>query len=76
MAVNPDEDEALWKRRFEAFALVRLMGLLLLFGGLAVALKNPLGDEIPWLGAVLALVGAGVLLLGPRTLKRRWEAEE
>ncbi|MCM8558469.1 hypothetical protein [Sphingomicrobium sediminis] len=75
MAMTPEEDERLWKRRFEAFALVRLLGLILTFGGMVVALKNPWGPEYPAIGAVIGVFGIAVLLGGPKLLKRKWDKE-
>ncbi|MCJ7420847.1 hypothetical protein [Sphingomicrobium astaxanthinifaciens] len=74
--MTPSEDDALWKRRFEAFALVRLSGLVFLFGGLMVALKNPFGEEFPVIGTLLAISGAADLLFGPRLLKKIWAEED
>ncbi|WP_265587819.1 hypothetical protein [Sphingomicrobium arenosum] len=75
MTVEP-QDEALWKRRFEAFALVRLSGAIFVLGGLMVAFKNPLGDEYPVIGALLALSGAADLIFGPRMLRKIWAEQD
>ncbi|MCJ8191518.1 hypothetical protein [Sphingomicrobium aestuariivivum] len=75
--MTPTDDEDLqWKKRFEAFALVRLSGLIFLFGGIMVALKNPFGDEYPIIGAILALSGAADLIFGPKMLKKVWEEKD
>ena len=68
--------EAEWKRRFEAFALVRLSGLIFIVGGLFVAFRNPLGEEYPLVGGMLALAGFADVLLGPRLLKKYWAEQD
>ncbi|WP_343345566.1 hypothetical protein WJT74_00465 [Sphingomicrobium sp. XHP0239] len=74
--MTPEEDEALWKERFQAFAAVRMWGLLLTLSGLLLALRNPFFDEVPALGAPMAVVGGLLVLLGPKMLRRRWDRED
>ena len=70
-------DEALWKRRFLTFMLLRLAGLATFFVGIWIAF----GDVVrpggwPLVGAVLAIMGAIDALLAPRLLKKMWERED
>ncbi len=70
-------DEALWKRRFLTFMLLRLLGLATFFAGIAIAF----GDVVrpggwPAFGAVLAIMGAIDALFAPRLLKKMWERED
>ena len=71
-----DDNDLQWKKRFEAFALVRLSGLIFLFGGIMVALKNPFGDEYPIIGTILAISGAADLIFGPKLLRKHWEEQD
>ena len=67
------DEEALWKRRFHIFALVRLFGLALFFLGLAIAFSDLLGrGGLPIAGIPLALLGLADAVLAPRLLKRFW----
>ncbi len=71
------DDEALWKRRFLTFMLLRLLGLATFFAGIAIAfsdLVRPGGW--PAVGAVLAVMGAIDALFAPRLLKKMWERED
>ncbi len=70
-------DEALWKRRFLTFMLLRLLGLATSFAGIAIAFSDfarPGGW--PAVGAVLAVMGAIDALFAPRFLKKMWERED
>lgn len=67
-------DEELWKKRFQIFAAIRLVGVATFLLGLAIAfsdLVRPGGW--PLLGGVLAIIGAIDALVAPRVLKRGWE---
>lgn len=70
-------DDAKWKRRFHAFAAVRLIGLAMFFLGLAIAysgLVRPGGW--PTVGAIVAIIGVIDAVFAPRLLKRQWERED
>lgn len=67
-------DEELWKKRFQIFAAIRLVGVATFLFGLAIAfsdLVRPGGW--PLLGGVLAIIGVIDALVAPRILKRGWE---
>ncbi|MEO6580131.1 MAG: hypothetical protein ABIN83_03140 [Sphingomicrobium sp.] len=67
------EDEALWKRRFHLFALVRLTGVALFLLGIAIAYSNLLRPGgWPVLGAIIGIIGAMDAVIAPRILKRSW----
>ena len=68
--------DAEWKRRFEAFALVRMTGVVLVLAGALMGARNPLGENQPVLGVLLALAGVATGFGGPRLLRRRWEAAD
>jgi len=67
-------DEELWKKRFQIFAAIRLVGVATFLLGLAIAfsdLVRPGGW--PLLGGVLAIIGVIDAVVAPRILKRGWE---
>jgi hypothetical protein len=67
------DDEALWKRRFHVFALVRLSGLAVFFVGLGIAFSDWIRpDGLPAAGIPIALLGLADAVLAPRVLKRFW----
>ena len=68
------EDDALWKKRFHMFALLRLAGVALFLLGIAIAysdLVRPGGW--PVLGAIIGIIGALDAIIAPRLLKRSWD---
>ena len=67
-------DEELWKKRFQIFAAIRLVGVATFLLGLAIAfsdLVRPGGW--PLLGGILAIIGVIDALVAPRILRRGWE---
>ena len=68
------EDEALWKKRFHMFALLRLSGLAIVFLGMAVMLTDLMRPGgWPLVGGVLIVVGIVDAVIAPRILKRSWD---
>ena len=68
------EGDALWKKRFHMFALLRLAGVALFLLGIAIAysdLVRPGGW--PVLGAIIGIIGALDAIIAPRLLKRSWD---
>lgn len=69
------DDEALWKRRFLLFMLLRLSGLLIFFLGIGIAFSDWLrSGGLPAVGIPVALLGLADAVLAPRILKRFWNA--
>jgi hypothetical protein len=69
-----NQDEELWRKRFQLFAAIRLFGLLTFLLGVVIAfsdLVRPGGW--PLLGGFLAIVGVIDAVVAPRILKRGWE---
>jgi hypothetical protein len=67
-------DDEVWKRRFQLFAAIRLVGLAVFLLGIAIAfsdLVRPGGWRL--LGGILAIIGAIDAVLAPRILKKGWE---
>ena len=70
------DDEAVWRRRFVVFMVVRLVALVLVLAGMGVWI----GDYVrpggwPLLGGVLVAIGLADGLIVPRLLKRRWDRQ-
>ena len=70
-------DDELWRRRFQAFMLVRVAGLALFFLGVAI-IYTDLVRQGGWrvLGAILAVMGAIDAVFAPKLLKRLWEQQD
>ena len=70
------DDEALWKRRFLIFTLVRLTGLAIFFLGVAIAFSDLVREGgWPIVGAVLAIIGLIDAVFSPRILRKIWERQ-
>lgn len=70
-------DEQLWKKRFQLFMAIRLVGLAALTLGAAVAftdLVQPGGSKL--FGGTLIVIGAIDAVFAPRILKRSWERQD
>lgn len=70
-------DEEVWKKRFQIFAAVRLIGVLTFMLGLVIAfsdLVRPGGWKL--LGAIIVIVGVIDAVFAPRLLKRSWERRD
>jgi hypothetical protein len=65
------QDEALWRRRFGVFALLRISGLILFF--LAIAFSDIVrpGGHLA-IGMVVIGLGLTEALLGPVLLRQHW----
>lgn len=70
-------DDAVWKRRFHIFALVRLAGLATIFLGVAIAYSDLVREGgWPAVGLVVAVMGLVDAVFAPRILKKQWERED
>jgi membrane protein implicated in regulation of membrane protease activity len=70
-------DDAVWKRRFHVFALIRLAGLAMIFLGVAIAYAGLLrAGGWPTVGAIVAILGVVDAVFAPRILKKQWERED
>jgi hypothetical protein len=70
------DDEALWKRRFLIFTLVRLAGLATFFLGIAIAYTGLVREGgWPTVGLIVAVMGLIDAVFAPRILKMQWERE-
>ncbi|HEV2043879.1 MAG TPA: hypothetical protein VGR05_04285, partial [Sphingomicrobium sp.] len=65
-----NDDDLLWKKRFQLFALIRLVGLAVFMLGLAVMLTDLVRPGgWPLLGGILVAIGAIDAMVAPRILK-------
>lgn len=70
------DDEALWRKRFAMFMVVRLAGLAVFLLGVAIAYSGILRPGgWPQIGAIVAILGAMNAIFAPRLLKTIWERE-
>ncbi|MES2001068.1 MAG: hypothetical protein V4444_01995 [Pseudomonadota bacterium] len=70
------DDEALWRKRFLMFMVVRLAGLAVFFLGVAIAYFDILRPGgWPQVGAIIAIIGAMDVIFAPRLLKTLWERD-
>ena len=70
------DDEALWKRRFLVFTVVRLAGLAIFFLGIAIAFSDLLREGgWPTLGAPIAIAGVLDAVFSPKILRKIWERQ-
>jgi membrane protein implicated in regulation of membrane protease activity len=70
-------DDELWRKRFQLFAAMRLIGLMFVMLGIAIAftdLVRPGGWKL--VGGLLAITGVIDAVYAPRVLKRAWERQE
>lgn len=71
------DDEALWKRRFLIFALIRLAGLATVFLGVAIAYTGLLREGgWPPVGVIIAIMGLIDAVFAPRILRKQWDRED
>ena len=70
-------DEAVWKRRFHIFALVRLAGLAMFFLGIAIAYTGLVREGgWPAVGVIVSVLGMIDAVFAPRILRKQWERED
>ena len=68
------DDDLLWKKRFQLFALIRLAGLAVFMLGMAVMLTDLVRPGgWPLFGGILVAIGAIDAVIAPRILKRSWD---
>lgn len=70
-------DDAVWKKRFLAFTLVRLFAVAMVLGGAAIATTDVLREGgWPLVGAILIVAGVIDALFAPKLLRKAWEEED
>ena len=66
-------DDDLWKRRFLIFMGLRLSGLAMTVGGLAITFTDLLRPGgWPLVGAIMTLLGVIAAVAVPRLVRRHW----
>jgi hypothetical protein len=72
---EPGED--IWRKRFQLFAAVRLIGVATFLLGIAIALSDLVRPGgWPLVGALITILGVIDAVLAPRTLKKVWEERD
>ena len=70
-------DEDLWKRRFQMFVFIRLIGMAVFALGVMIAYTDILRPGgWPLVGLIVAIVGAVDAVFAPRLLKKVWEQQD
>ncbi|MEO7564543.1 MAG: hypothetical protein ABIR63_00370 [Sphingomicrobium sp.] len=70
-------DDAVWKKRFALFTLVRLAGVAIFLLGVAIAYFDVIRPGgWPQLGAIIALTGMIDAILVPRLLRKTWDRQD
>ncbi len=70
------DDEALWKRRFLVFTLIRLAGLAIFFLGIAIMFGDLLRPGgWPLVGAPIAIIGLLDAVFSAKILRKIWERQ-
>lgn len=70
-------DDDLWKRRFQAFTLVRLFGLATFFLGIAIIYTDLLREGgWPVVGGIVVVVGTIDAVFAPKLLRKLWEQQD
>lgn len=70
-------DDDVWRKRFQVFALVRVIGVATFLLGVAIAysdLVRPGGW--PLVGGILAICGVIDAVFAPKLLKRMWKRQQ
>lgn len=71
------EQDRIWRTRFFMFTLLRLTGVAMFLGGIAIAYSDLLRPGgWPLLGGLLVICGVIDALFAPRMLKRLWERQD
>ena len=71
-----NEDE-LWRKRFQVFLLVRLFGIGTFLLGIAIAYSDLLRPGgWPLIGLLVAIAGVIDAVFAPRLLKKMWEQQD
>lgn len=70
-------DDAVWKKRFLAFTLVRLAAVAMVLLGAAIATTDLVREGgWPLVGSILILAGIVDAVFAPKLLRKAWEEED
>lgn len=70
-------DDSVWRRRLLTYSLIRAIGLVIFFLGIAIIYTNLLRQGgWPRAGAIIAIIGVIDGLLMPHFVKRSWERRD
>lgn len=72
-----DEQDALWRKRFQIFSTVRAIGLATFLLGIAIAFTDLLRTGgWPLVGGLVAIAGAIDAVFAPRLLRKLWAEQD
>ena len=72
---QPTDD--IWRKRFQLFLLVRLIGVATFLLGVAIAYSDLVREGgWPEVGALVAIAGAIDAVFAPRMLKKLWQQQD
>lgn len=75
--MTEDDKDARWRKRYQTFLLVRMIGLATFLLGVAIAFTDLLRDGgWPLVGGLIAVAGAIDAVFAPRMLKKLWEEQD
>lgn len=72
-----ENDDALWRKRYQMFLLARMIGLATFLLGIAIAFTDLVrAGGWPLVGGLIAIAGAIDAVFAPRMLKKLWEQQD
>lgn len=75
--MTENDDDSLWRKRYQMFLLARTLGLATFLAGVAIAftdLVRPGGW--PLVGGLVAIAGAIDAVFAPKMLKKLWAEQD
>ena len=73
--IDPGDD--IWRKRFQLFAAVRLIGVATFLLGIAIALSDLVRPGgWPLLGALITIAGAIDAVFAPKLLRKLWRQQD
>ena len=75
--MTEDKNDVLWRKRYQMFLLVRMIGIATFLVGIFIAYSDLLWPGgWPLVGGIIAIAGAIDAVFAPRLLKKMWEQED
>jgi len=72
-----DSNDDVWRRRFQLFMLIRLVGVATFLLGIAIAYSDLLRpDGWPLVGGLVTIAGALDAVFAPRLLRKKWRLDD
>lgn len=72
-----ESSDAIWRKRFQVFMLVRLFGVATFLLGIAIAYSDLLRPGgWPLIGGLITIAGAIDAVFAPRLLRKLWQDQD